>query len=130
MALPSSIEDGVYCSEEIAVDIHIQLIFLSFLNVVLAITAILGNTLILTALCRVASLHPPSKVLLRSLAATDLGVGIIEPITAILWMSMVFKQWEICRYTFLVHFMANNIFFAASSWTLAAISVDRLLALL
>ena len=38
------------------------------LNIFLAITATLGNTLVLIALHKVSSIHPPTKFLLRSLA--------------------------------------------------------------
>ena len=44
----------------------------------LSIASFLGNTLILVALSKESSLHPSSKLLLRSLAATDLCVGIIN----------------------------------------------------
>ena len=52
----------------------------------------------LIALRKESSLHPPSKVLLRSLATTDLCVGLIaEPLIAIFWMSLVNDHWSICR---------------------------------
>jgi len=55
--------------------------FLVVSNVILAITSTLGNTVILAALCKESSLHLPSKILLRSLALTDLSVGILlEPL--------------------------------------------------
>ncbi|CAH3173924.1 unnamed protein product, partial [Porites evermanni] len=50
-------------------------IFLSALNIFLSIAAFLGNTLILVALHKETSLHPPSKLLYRNLAITDLCVG-------------------------------------------------------
>ena len=71
-----SLED-LFCSAELTGGIHSQLIFLSVLNIFLSITAFLGNRLILFALSKETSLHPPSKLLLRSLAATDLCVGFI-----------------------------------------------------
>ena len=58
-----------------------QLTFISVLNSFLSITTFLGNALILVALRKESSLHPPSKILLRSLATTDLCVGlIVEPL--------------------------------------------------
>ena len=65
-------DEEIFCSVEFTSGIHNQLIFLSVLNTVLSITAFLGNTLILLALRKVTSLHPPSKLLYRNLAATDL----------------------------------------------------------
>jgi len=49
------------------------------LNVVLFITATVGNILILTALSHQEStLHAQSRLLFRCLATTDLGVGVIS----------------------------------------------------
>ena len=42
-----------------------------------SITATLGNALILVALHRVSSIHPPTKLFFRCLAVTDLCVGLI-----------------------------------------------------
>ena len=50
--------------------------FLVVSNAILAITSTLGNIVILTALSKESSLHPPSNILFRSLALTDLCVGI------------------------------------------------------
>lgn len=48
------------------------------------------NALILVALGKETSLHPPSKFLLRALAITDLCVGVIaEPLLITGLMSMV-----------------------------------------
>jgi hypothetical protein len=66
----------IYCSADFAEEIHNQLRSLSVINIFLSITAFLGNTLILVALRKESSLNLPSKLLLRSLAATDLCVGL------------------------------------------------------
>ena len=105
--------------------------YLSLLVIFVSIIAILGNALILVALCKETSLHPPSKLLLRCLTATDLCVGLIAaPIYAAFEMSLFHENWRICRYTFASSFIAGYILCAVSLLTLAAISVDRLLALL
>ena len=57
-------------------EIH-QNIFISTFNIPLSITAFLGNALIIVALQKLTSLHPPSKLLLGCLASTDLCVGLI-----------------------------------------------------
>ena len=67
----------LFCSAEFIRGVDGELIFLSALNIFLSITAFLGNTLILVALHKETSLHPPSKLLYRNLAITDLCVGII-----------------------------------------------------
>ena len=78
---------------------HNFLIILSVINIFLSISAFLGNTLILAALHKETSLHPPSKLLYRNLAITDLCVGIIaEPLSVSYWTSEAMEQWDICRY--------------------------------
>ena len=67
----------LYCSTEFTGEVHQELIALSVVNIFLSTTAVLGNTLILVALHRASSLHPPSKLLCRNLAATGLCVGCI-----------------------------------------------------
>ena len=119
------------CSAELTAGIQNQLIYLSVLNILMAIIAFLGNTLILVALHKESSLHPPSKLLFRSLAATDLCVGIVvQPVAAMNWISVVTKQWNICRNTDAASFITARMLCAVSLLTLTAISVDRLLALL
>ena len=50
------------------------------LNISLSIAASLGNVLILVALNKASSIHPPTKLLFRCLAVTDLCVGfIVQP---------------------------------------------------
>ncbi|CAH3016943.1 unnamed protein product, partial [Porites evermanni] len=53
------------------------------LNILLSITASLGNTLILIALRKVISLHSPTKLLFQCLAITDLGVVSVLTTTAL-----------------------------------------------
>ena len=119
------------CSSELTGGEHSQLIFLSVLNIFLSITAFLGNTLILVALCKETSLHPPSKLLLRSLATTDLCVGIIvQPLHVTCWISGMYEQWDICRSTFGTFIITGRTLCSVSLLTLTGISVDRLLALL
>ena len=105
-----------------------EVIFLSAVNVLVSVTAFLGNTLILVALHKEASLHPPSKLLYRNLAITDLCVGIIaEPLNVAYSMSVLN---DICVYMQQISFITSGIFCSISLLTMTAISVDRLLALL
>ena len=63
--------------------------------------AFLGNFLILAALHKVSSLHPPSKLLQRCLATTDLLVSIVsQPFIAPYWMSLVHKECYLCQCTY------------------------------
>ena len=113
-------------------EIHGHLAFLSIFTVFLSITAFLGNTLILIALRgKECFVHPPSRLMLRSLAATDLCFGIIaEPLSIAFWMSVVYERQNICPYVTVASFLTHIILCKVSLLTLTAISVDRLLALL
>ena len=135
MAVPTlekTIRD-LYCSANVAdvtARVHDELIVLLVLNTFLSITAFLGNTLILVALHKEYSLHPPSKLLLRSLAITDLLVGIIvEPLYVVYLMSVKSQRWDICYNVYVALFIASYILCSVSLLVLTAISVDRLLAL-
>ena len=119
-----------YYSEELTRKIFGELIFLSVLNIFLSVTTFLGNTLILAALPKETSLHPPSKLLFRNLAITDLCVGIIaEPLLVAYLMSLVKQRWDISYYLHFADFVIGAILCSVSLFTLTAISVDRLLAL-
>ena len=109
MALKNFTEDEnhktvqeLFCSAEFVRGVESELIFLSALNIFFSVTAFLGNTLILVALHKETSLHPPSKLLYRNLAITDLCVGIIaEPVAVSYWTSVVKGRWDICYYSLL-----------------------------
>ena len=87
-------------SPSLAVGLQRQSIYLAVVNVILSLTAILGNFLILVTLRKQFSLHPPSKLLYRCLATTDLLVGLVsQPLHAIYWISIANEHWNLCRYT-------------------------------
>ena len=122
--------ERLFCSQELTTGIHGYLIFLSVFNFLLAICSSLGNILILIALHKETSLHPPSKLFLRSLATTDLLVGVIsEPLTITYWISAVRKRWDECYNTFFTSIIVGYLLCGISLLTMTAISVDRLLAL-
>ena len=119
------------CTAAFFGEVKHELIFLLVVNISVSITAFLGNTLILVALKKESSLHPPSKLLYRNLAITDLCVGMIaEPVYVAYFMSVLSDKWDICFYANLLSFFTGVLFSAVSLFTLAVISVDRLLALL
>ena len=136
MALKNFTEDEnhktvqeLYCSAEFR-GVESELIFLSALNILFSVTAFLGNTLILVALHKETSLHPPSKLLYRNLAITDLCIGIIlEPVAVTYWTSVVKERWDICYHAIRASGFSNFIFCLMSLLTVTAISVDRLFAL-
>ena len=123
--------ENLFCSPAELTGIHNWLICLIALNIVLSITAFLENTLILVALRKESSRHPPTKLLFRCLATTDLLAGLIsEPLFVIFLTSLVNKSRIICHYTSLSSFLVGNTLDATSLLTVTTISVDRLLALL
>ena len=138
MALKNFTEDEnhktvleLFCSAEFVRGVESELIFLSALNILFSVTAFLGNTLILVALHKEKSLHPPSKLLYRNLAITDLCVGIIaEPLYVTYFTSVVNERWDICFYAYWAGNYSSFILIAVSLLTVTAISVDRLFALL
>ena len=120
----------LFCTAEFVRGVESELIFLSALNIFFSVTAFLGNTLILVALHKETSLHPPSKLLYRNLAITDLCVGIIvEPLFVTYWTSVVKERWDICYHAIRASGFSSTIFCLVSLLTLTAMSVDRLYAL-
>ena len=102
------------------------------LNIFLSITAAVGNALILIALHKVSSIHPPTKLFFRCLVATDLCVGlIVQPIYAnrIIFCTIM-RNVTVCYYVYTVNVASSYILCGVSVLTSTAISVDRLLALL
>lgn len=119
------------CTIELTGKVHGELIAISAINIFLSMTAFLGNVLILVALQKESSLQPPTKLLFRSLATTDLLNGIIvQPLFVIQIVSMVTEQWNICLFVHVGTGIPGYILGSVSLLTLTAISVDRLLVLL
>lgn len=98
----------------------------------LSLTAIIGNILILVSICRAPQfLRQPSYVLLLNLAFADLCVGLFaEPAYLFYKMSYLLNPYSILScyvgvaFNFLSYFLSS-----LSLWTVAAISLDRLMAL-
>ena len=119
------------CSPSSAGGLQQLSIYFTAVHVLLSLMAFLGNFLILVALLKVSSLHPPSKVLYSCLATTDLLVSIVsQPFIAIYWMSLVHEEWYLCRLAYKAAYITTYALCLVSLLTTAAISGDRLLALL
>ena len=99
--------------------------------IVLSITASLGNILILIALRKVTSIHPPTKLLFQCLAISDLGVGLIsQPLMATLMLLVDNIDIKIWNIMFSHLFSSLSLTFCGVSvFASTALSVDRLLAL-
>ena len=102
------------------------------LSIFLAISSSVGNFVILSALYRVSSIYPPTKLFFRCLAATDLCVGlIVQPLYTTSIMSYAMKMNEnVSYYTGKICATSSTILCGVSLLTTTVISVDRLLALL
>ena len=123
--------ERLICSPVWEVDFKQHSISFSAVNILLSITATLGNSLILVALHKESSLHPPSKLLYRCLATSDLLVGLVNhPLFATYWMSLAHEHWILCRYARNAGYISNFTLCGVSLFTMAAISVDRLLVML
>ena len=107
-------------------------VFFAALNIFLSMAASLGNALILIALHKVTSVQPPTKLLFRCLAVTDLCIGLItQPLYATILLSIVTKmKRDILYYVWVTEIASVLILCEVSIFTSTAISVDRLLALL
>ena len=99
---------------------------LASLNTFLSITATVGNVLILIALNKVTSICPPTKLLFRCLAVTDLSVGLI---TQPLFTVTLLTSFNVHRYVFFILAVSSLVLCGVSLLTSTAISMDRLLAL-
>ena len=109
-------------------------VFLSALNIFLSSTASLGNALILIALHKVTSVHPPTKLLCRCLAVGDLCVGlIVQPIYVLtilgVYTTTITINSNITDYVREIQIALSFTLRGVSGLTSTAISVDRFLAL-
>ena len=106
--------------------------FFAALNIFLSITASLGNVLILVALHKVTSIYPPTKLFFRCLAVTDLCVGFVVQPLCVTLMLAPFTNMDVNALNSVIEAYNVSAFIlcGVSMLTSAAISVDRLLALL
>ena len=112
---------------EFSVDIAVAMI--AAVNILFSITSSLGNILILIALPKVKSLHPPTKLLFQCLAITDLAVGLTsQPLFAT--VLLIDYNINCSSVTVILCNYLSLIFCGVSLLISTALSVDRLLALL
>ena len=91
-------------------------VFIFSFNVFLAFTATVSNTVILIALHKVSSIHPPTKFLFRCLAMSDFCVGVIaQPLLSAFLTGIASGNWRILELT--LNFL--NFFFCGFSPTTA-----------
>ena len=94
-------------------------------NVLLCLTALLGNAAILVTLWKTPSLHSAANILLRSLALSDLATGLlVQPLHITVLLKRNLGATFQIVFDILTFILCNASFF-----TTTAIGVDRLLAL-
>ena len=102
--------EELICSSSLMSRIQQESLSVAAVNILLSITAFVGNSLILVALHRESSLHPPSKLLYRCLATTDLLVGLVnQPLAASSWMFAAHEHWIPCRYASTATFITSYV---------------------
>ena len=110
--------------------VYNSFIVLSVINILLAMTATLGNILIFLSLRKECLLHPPSRLLLRSLASTDLFVGLVsQPLAVLHAISILTENLRLYRFTVVSTYFTSAVLSGMSLFVVTFISIDRLLAL-
>ena len=103
-------------------DTNIASLFNGYLNIPFALTATIGNSLVLGAIWKTPSLHCATNVLMFSLALSDLGVGLIGQPLAVLEQVGLIRENRIFQ-------IVAGCFAAVSLFTVTFIGVDRFLAI-
>jgi len=97
--------DRLLFSEETSTGVKDQLVFLSVVHIFLSITQFPRNALIQVAYHKESFLHPPTKIFLPTLSASDLSISIIgHPIVVNFLLSTAKEHWSICLYTLNIAF--------------------------
>lgn len=105
-------------------------IIIGVLNVPFSLMAAVGNSLILSVIWKVSSLRSPSKLLLSSLALTDLLVGIfVQPLFITYQFAKANRLGNLFCTSGVLFYVSSSCLGAVSLLTVAVISVDRYVAL-
>ena len=105
---------------------------MGIVNILLAITASCGNIVTLVAFQKQFTLHSPSRVLFRSLAISDVCVGLLsQPLFAASLLLIGYgRRWDICLVLRHSTYIVSTTLCGVSLLTVTAISMDRLLVLI
>ena len=102
------------------------------LNIFLSVTAIIFNVVTIQALRRTLSLPETLKILLMSLAISDLGVGfLVQPLLVVLlfnWFRMSVENSSTCA-VYTAYTLFGTLHSSASFFGVMALSADRFLAI-
>ena len=109
---------------------HTLYVVSAVLNGVFALVAFLGNGLILSALTKASTLHPPARALYFSLALSDLGVGlVVQPLFVAYVVGGLVSKPALRCYARIAFGFASDYVIAVSYLTMTAVSLDRFFAL-
>lgn len=104
-------------------------IFACVVIIIFSILSTVGNIVILLALRKCQSLHPPSKALLYSLALTDLFVGLVVlPLFTADYMTVIFEIPEYYCALAITYGRTSTFIGAVSLEVITTIAIDRYLA--
>ena len=104
--------------------------FTGIVLVLTSISAVVGNSLVITSIWRTPSLHSPSNVLIVGLAVSDLCVGLIVEPTAFLYhVAQHIGSAHVFCYAAVLVWLSGTLLILASLITITAISLDFYLAL-
>ena len=110
--------------------LHTNYILAAIFNTLFALTAFLGNALILAALRKTSSINSTSNSLLCSLALSDLMVGlVVQPLHVIYCVYGIIGGPRVRCYSRIMFAWSSDYFIAVSFLTIVAISLDRYLSL-
>ena len=98
------------------------------MNIFLCLTALFTNFAVIIAIWKSPSLHSPTKILLSSLAVSDLAVGLIAHPLFIAYLLARIYGANISRTLWVAFNILSTFLSSASFLTVTAIGVDRLLA--
>ena len=112
-------------------DLYALFITMCVLNAVFSVTAVAGNLLLLLALRKTTSLPVTSRILLQSLAFSDLAVGLLVHPLYILILVQVLQNYACNNIhgTLTAFFLISSVLSAVSFVTVTSVGVDRFLAI-
>ena len=111
--------------------VFITNILTCILNSVFSLITCVGNFAVLHAIRKSRDLHSPSFILLSCLAASDLLVGAIcQPVFVAQKIAEIVKNFGTYCMLYMMHFFSGWVTTGVSCLTIAAVSIDRLLALI
>ena len=105
-------------------------ILLCVFTALFALTAILGNSIVMLVICKTRELHSPSFTLLFCLAASDLLVGLVgQPSFFAYKLAELLENFSLYCKLRMIQFFSGWITSAVSLLTLTGVCLDRLLSL-